>query len=128
MNLIQLQKKFNTHLKCIRHLEKVRWNNKPVCPHCESDGVTKRKFNSLRQKHGATPIYHCNSCNRDFSVLTGTIFEASNMPLQKWFIFLFTIFTIQRIMTYRYICRCTLNQMTLRLNTNYIKYLVNKTT
>lgn len=85
MNLIQLQKKFNTHLKCIRHLEKVRWNNEPICPHCESDRVTKRKFNSLRQKHGATPIYHCNSCNRDFSVLTGTIFEASNMPLQKWF-------------------------------------------
>ncbi len=85
MNLIQLQKNFNTHLKCIRHLEKVRWNNKPVCSHCNSDRVTKRKFDSQRQKYGATPIFHCNNCNKDFSILTDTIFEASKMPLPKWF-------------------------------------------
>jgi len=85
MNLIQLQRRFNTHRKCIKYLEIVRWHGKTVCPRCDSCSVTPRKFDSLRNKYGGTPIYHCNGCNKDFSVLTDTIFEASNMPLQKWF-------------------------------------------
>lgn len=32
-----------------------------------------------------TPKHHCNTCNKDFTVLMGTIFEGSKLPLQKWF-------------------------------------------
>ena len=78
MNLIDLQKKYNTHLKCIRHLEKVRWGRNPKCPHCQSVSITPRTGYK-------TPKYHCNGCNKDFTVLIGTIFEGSKMPLQKWF-------------------------------------------
>ena len=79
MNLITLQKKYNTRMKCIRHLEKVRWGKKPACPLCEADSVTKRR--------GRESIkWHCNKCNRDFTVLKDTIFEASKMPLPKWFL------------------------------------------
>lgn len=88
MNLIQLQNKFNTHNKCVKHLEKVRWNGHPVCPHCNSDSVTPRAFkpkNKLEEFRN-TPMYHCNKCNKDFTVLYGTIFEGSKMPLTKWFL------------------------------------------
>lgn len=94
MNLITLQNKFNTHMKCIDHLEKVRWHGTPICPHCNSDSVTARalrkKSNRGRKRKNPekvrkTPMYHCNSCNKDFTVLMGTIFEGSKMPLQKWF-------------------------------------------
>lgn len=78
MDLIQLQKKFNTHGKCIRHLEKVRWNGKPTCPDCSNTNATKRTGYQ-------TTKYHCNSCNKDFTVLKGTIFEATKLPLNKWF-------------------------------------------
>ncbi len=81
MNIIDLSNKFNTHLRCIRHLENVRWEGMPFCPHCESDSVTPRSKNEERN----TPMYHCNGCNKDFTVLMGTIFEGSKMPLQKWF-------------------------------------------
>lgn len=77
MNLIDLQAKYNTHEKCIRHLEHVRWAGEPVCPNCEASNSTKRK-NSIK--------HHCNECNKDFTVLKGTIFEASKLPLNKWFI------------------------------------------
>lgn len=77
MNLTELNKKFNTQTKCIAHLEKVRWNNSPVCPYCESDEqITKRKTDSR---------YQCNNCNNSFSVLVDTIFENTNMPLPVWF-------------------------------------------
>lgn len=94
MNLIKLQEKFNTHIKCIRHLEQVRWHGKPQCPHCQSTSVTPRELRKKsnrgrKRKHPEvprkTPMYHCNSCNKDFTVLMGTIFEGSKMPLQKWF-------------------------------------------
>lgn len=80
MNLITLQKKFNTQAKCIQHLEKVRWHGKPVCPFCDQSSIAPRK-----RVPGLIRKYHCNSCNKDFTVLTGTIFEASKMPLPKWF-------------------------------------------
>jgi transposase-like protein len=94
MNLIELQNKYNTHDKCIAHLEEVRWHGEPQCPHCESTGVTarakmKKSKRGRKRKHAEkatkTPKYHCNSCNKDFTVLYGTIFEGSKMPLQKWF-------------------------------------------
>jgi transposase-like protein len=94
MNLSELQEKFNTQEKCIVHLEKARWNGEPICPHCESDSITpralKKKSNRGRkrknpEKPRKTPMYHCNGCNKDFTVLMGTIFEGTKMPLQKWF-------------------------------------------
>jgi len=94
MHLIELQKKFNTHEKCIKHLEKVRWKGEPVCPHCQSYSVTPRalikKSNRGRKRKNPpitrkTPMYHCNTCNKDFTVLMKTIFEGSKMPLPKWF-------------------------------------------
>jgi transposase-like protein len=77
MNLIQIQRKFNTHAKCIAHLEKVRWNNKPVCPYCNE----KFRITSRRKEFR----HHCNNCNKDFSVLVGTIFEDSKLDLPIWF-------------------------------------------
>ncbi len=94
MNLINLQEDFNTHLRCIKHLEMVRWGGFPVCPHCESERITARSMikksprgrKRIRpEKLYQTPKYHCNGCNKDFTVLMGTIFEGSKMPLEKWF-------------------------------------------
>lgn len=95
MNLVTITEKYNTHQKCISLLEKVKWNGKPICPHCKSDSVTPRELVTKKSNKGRkrkhpiqprkTPLYHCNNCNKDFTVLMGTIFEGSKMPLQKWF-------------------------------------------
>ncbi len=77
MELIEITKKLNTQKRCINYLEQSRWQGNPVCPYCESDRVTAMK-KQLR--------HHCNSCNTSFSVLVGTVFEASNLPLSKWFV------------------------------------------
>ena len=78
-SLFYITEKYNTKNRCIKHLEKVRWNNKPVCPHCaEKQRITKR----IARKF----FYHCNNCNKDFTVLYGTIFEDSKLGLPKWFV------------------------------------------
>jgi len=80
MNLTQLANKYDTNEKCIAKLEAVRWGDKPICPHCDSDRMSKRS---------ATIKWHCNNCNKDSTVLYGTIFENSKMPLNKWFQLIF---------------------------------------
>lgn len=77
MNLSTLSKKYNTQEKCIQHLENVRWYGVPICPHCDSERMTPRKKRKF--------FYHCNACNKDSTVLFGTIFEGSKLPLPKWF-------------------------------------------
>lgn len=76
MNIISIYKKFPTQEHCIKHLEQIKWGNKPVCPTCNSSSVTSFK-KELR--------HHCNECNSSFSVLKDTIFEGTRLELQKWF-------------------------------------------
>lgn len=76
MNLTQLSIKYNTKEKCIAHLEKVRWGDTPACLLCGSIKVSRRT-KGIR--------WHCNDCNRDYSVLYETIFEHSRLALPKWF-------------------------------------------
>lgn len=77
MNLYNIQKRFDSKESCFEYLENLRWNGTPICPHCESINVKKRS--------GRKFYYHCNKCKKDFTVLYGTIFESSKLPLEKWF-------------------------------------------
>jgi transposase-like protein len=76
MNLKTLHSKYGTQEKCLAYLIKLRWGKKVVCVHCGSKHVTKPK-KGIR--------FHCNSCNKNFSVLMGTIFEETRLELNKWF-------------------------------------------
>jgi transposase-like protein len=58
------------------HIENRRWQGVPACPHCEEvRRVQTRKMEGY---------YRCLACKTDFSVRTGTIFERSHIPLNKW--------------------------------------------
>jgi transposase-like protein len=61
-------------------LEKLRWPNGPACLGC---GETKRitRLGGARAHRG---ILVCNACGRQFTVTTGTMFESTNIPLNKW--------------------------------------------
>lgn len=61
------------------HLEKLRWPNGPVCPHCESREVTRMKGKAHRK--GAI---QCNGCRQQFTVILGTVMESTRVPLRKW--------------------------------------------
>lgn len=77
MNIVAIYKKFPTEADCISHIERVRWNGKPVCPYCKSTRTTPMPSESR---------HHCNSCNTTFSVTVDTIFHHTHLPLQKWFL------------------------------------------
>jgi transposase-like protein len=76
MELIKMVEKYNTKGKCIAYLEKQRWSDGPVCPYCKS---TKSSKKTQEFRHT------CHTCGRSYSVLVGTIFEATKLPINKWF-------------------------------------------
>lgn len=74
-SLLEMLKEFPTEQSCIDHLVKLRWPDGITCPHCESANVYVCKTK-----------YRYGDCKRDFSIRTGTIYENSPLPLQKWFV------------------------------------------
>lgn len=77
-NLHELIAKMPDEGTCRAYLAAQRWNDGiVVCPYCEGRGayvIEKGKR------------YKCKSatCYKKFSVITGTVFEASNIPVSKW--------------------------------------------
>lgn len=77
MNIVAIYTKFPAETDCIAHIERVRWQGKPVCPYCKSTRTTPMPSESR---------HHCNGCNTTFSVTVDTIFHHTHLPLQKWFL------------------------------------------
>ena len=80
MNLIKIFKRFPDQEACIEHLENTRFGDKFHCLHCGSIHVAR--------KHDGDRIgrWNCHDCKSSFNVLSGTIFEKTKVPLQKWFL------------------------------------------
>ena len=77
-SLVDLIREFPNDEACRKHLAHIRWGDAPACVHC---GHAEKIYTIEGGKR-----YKCSSCRKKFSVTTGTIFENSKIPLQKWFI------------------------------------------
>jgi transposase-like protein len=79
MTLAELDAKFPTEDVCKSYLQASRWPQGVTCPRCKHEKV----YELSREYH-----WQCENCAADgyrFSVLVGTIFENSPIPLQQWF-------------------------------------------
>lgn len=76
MNLMNLFEQFGTENQCKTYLEELRWPKGLQCPRCEAtkgiSRITGRGF-------------ECEACGYQYSVLAGTIFHDTSLPLSKWF-------------------------------------------
>jgi transposase-like protein len=78
-SILEFQKEFSTDEKCREYLEQQRWNGTPACPFCGSLNVCRlktRKLFKCREKE----------CRKQFTVLVGTIYQDTKLPLTKWFL------------------------------------------
>jgi len=75
-NLLQLLDHFKDEETCRAHLEFKRWGGQPACHHCGSLHV-------YRTNRG----FKCGEklCGKKFSVLTGSLYENSKLPIRVWF-------------------------------------------
>src|ERR1041384_3425808 len=81
--------------KAREYLEKMRWPDGVVCPHCGLVGeaykitVREKTFEEIKatRKRIRKPrkgLWKCAGCRKQFTVTVKTIFEDSHIPLHKW--------------------------------------------
>jgi|ERR1043166_8774723 transposase-like protein len=78
---------FKDEETCRAHFAGIRFANGEYCPHC---GHTK-VYNFRNGKR-----YRCAKCREDFTIITGTIFGETKLPLRKWFIAIYLLSTTSK--------------------------------
>jgi transposase-like protein len=72
--LMELEQRLSDEAKCREYLFALRWPQGFVCPLCGASGLTIRR-----------DLWRCLKCGRETSILAGTIFQDSKLPLSVWF-------------------------------------------
>jgi transposase-like protein len=94
--ILHLADQLHTEADAYRYLERLRWGDRPVCPHCGS--VDKHYFlkpangRSRKTRTGANSerrVWKCGACRKQFSVLTATIFHGTKVPLRVWLLVIY---------------------------------------
>ena len=75
-----LDPRFTDPVAAAEYLESIRWPDGPVCPHCADTERSKR----INVKGSKRRLWKCYACRKQFTVMVGTIFESSHVPLNKW--------------------------------------------
>src|ERR1700752_921826 len=85
MNLNDLAKHYTDEDKARAFLERLRWPEGTVCPHCGVLGESYRLTPKPESKSPVRPgVWKCGGCRKQCTVRVGTIFEDSHIPLSTW--------------------------------------------
>jgi hypothetical protein len=77
-SLPAFQKMFPDDQACARYLEAIRWRDGFQCPKCN---VTAEPFRFAARPHQL----RCKGCEKDTSLIAGTVMERTHTPLSTWF-------------------------------------------
>jgi transposase-like protein len=93
-----LAQKIQTEADAYEFMERLRWGAERenlTCPHCGNEkayflqpktgDVRKTRTGSLSERR----VWKCAKCRKQFSVLTGTIFHGTKVPLRTWLMVVF---------------------------------------
>jgi hypothetical protein len=92
ITITDLAAKIPTEAAAYKYLEKLRWKGRPVCPHCgviDGHYLLKGKRTTTTGKRTYRRLWKCHACRKQFSVLVGTIFHGSHVPIRTWLFVLF---------------------------------------
>jgi hypothetical protein len=93
MNRIQFQpglsmpeflKGYGTEAQCEQALEAVRWPEGFRCPRC--DGAAHYVV-----RDGVRKVFQCVACRHQASLIAGTLFQGTKLPLTTWFLAVYLI-------------------------------------
>jgi len=77
LSIPKFLKTYGTEEQCKNALFRWRWSNGFICPGCGHTGyceIASRK------------VYQCHRCHQQTSLISGTIFEYTKLPLTLWFL------------------------------------------
>jgi transposase-like protein len=74
-NQPELEKQFENEADCRSYLEALRWPDGYRCPKCAGSACWRRK----------RELIECSGCGYETSVIAGTVFQDTKLPLKTWF-------------------------------------------
>ena len=77
LSMMEFMQQYGTEAKAYRALYRARWPHGFRCPACDD----RRR---LRFRRGRQVYYQCRACRHQTTLLSGTIFEATKLPLRTW--------------------------------------------
>ena len=93
MNRIQFQAglsmaaffgRYGTEALCTAALERARWPGGFRCPRCGGAA-------HCILRGGARKVFQCNACRQQTSLIAGTVFQGTKLPLTVWFLALYLL-------------------------------------
>ena len=75
---------YGTEEQCEQALETVRWPSGFRCPRC--GGAKHSVF-----RDGVRKVFQCSDCRHQASLIAGTLFQSSKLPLTTWFLAIYLI-------------------------------------
>lgn len=93
MNRIQFQsglsmpaflKDYGAETQCEQALEGIRWPQGFICPRCSGSA-------HFVVRYGARKVFKCRTCRHQASLIVGTVFQGSKLPLTTWFLAIYLI-------------------------------------
>jgi hypothetical protein len=79
LSVFEFMERYGTEDKCEAAVASMRWPKGYRCPRC--DGAQAWSFRRGRQSYR-----ECTACGYQCSLIAGTMFEASKLPLTRWFL------------------------------------------
>ena len=83
LSLAQFLQLFGSETLCEQALFRARWPRCLGCPRCGSN-----KFCRLSTRRAT---FQCNRCKRQLSLLAGTLFQSTKLPLTTWFLAIYLL-------------------------------------
>jgi transposase-like protein len=77
MTLPEVSMMYSTETRCRELMERLRWPEGVMCPRCKDSRVSRMKDYAR---------FECVGCQYQFTVMSGTIFHDSHLPLPIWFL------------------------------------------
>jgi len=82
ISIHQFIEKYGTEIQCHNNLFEMRWPMGYRCPNCDHNKCCKLKSRAL---------YQCNKCHFQTSLISGTLFAHSKLPLTTWFLAIYFV-------------------------------------
>ncbi len=84
MSLPEFLHCFGTEAACAEAVQRARWPNGFACPRCRGSAHCVLGAGSRR-------LFQCNACHHQASLIAGTVFASTKLPLTKWFLAIYLI-------------------------------------
>lgn len=84
LSMPEFMKDYGTEVQCEQALEAVRWPVGFCCPRCGHGA-------HYVLRDGPRKVFQCNVCRHQASLIAGTVFQSTKLPLTIWFLAIYLI-------------------------------------